>query len=766
MRTRLGARLVGPVQGVGFRPFARGLARARGVAGWARNEGGTVRVEVEADEAEARSFLEALAAEGPGGAASIRDVSRLAPLGDQGFALLESAEGAGGVPAIPPDLAPCPGCLAEVEGDGRRAGYPFTSCTRCGPRWSVARSAPWDRARTAMAPWTPCAACRAEHAPGARGDRREHAETLACPACGPTLWLERAGGASGGGGERLADGPRALDAAAEALRGGAIVALAGVGGWQLAVDAGDDAAVRRLRARKGREAKPFAVLFGSLGDVERVAVTTPDERALLASAAAPIVLVRRRDDDGALAPAVAPGLRTVGAMLPASPLHALLVARAGGPLVCTSGNLAGEPLAVEPGEARARLGPVADLLLGHDRAIVRPLDDSVLRASPRGPIALRRARGFAPRALPRGEAGPVVLALGAHLKATVTLGFAGEWWVSEHVGDLDGPAARARLARTAREQLAWAGVRPDAIACDLHPEAGAALVAEVMAEELGVPLVRVGHHAAHVAAVAAEHALTGPVLGFAWDGFGLGEDGGLWGGETIALDGPHARRVAHLRPFPLPGGEAAHREPRRAALGLLWAAGLGTDALAERFEPGARERLVRALDRGVRAPPTSSVGRLFDAVAALLGLPRRAPGDAPAARCFEGEAAQALEELARGSPAHGLPLPWSGAVLDWGPLVRAVVAARGEVPAGALAAGLHAALAGAVGAAVSPGADVVLSGGCFQNALLAGWAADAIERAGARPWLARALPPGDGGLSLGQALLASRRLSSVSRGPG
>jgi hydrogenase maturation protein HypF len=777
---RIALVVVGTVQGVGFRPFVQREALARGLAGFVRNSPRGVQIEAQGEPAALDAFARAVIA-GPGAGATVERAAELPPRAARGFAIAPSEAGgaaAGPRASLPPDLAPCAACRAEVAGAGRRRRYPFTSCTRCGPRGSIALRAPWDRAATTMAAFAPCAACAAEY--GDLTDHRCHAQTIACPRCGPRLWLEAAGA-------RVAEGEAALAAAAEALRGGRIVALKGVGGWQLVADATAAAAIAELRRRKHREARPFAVLFADLDAVARACDVTAAERAALADPAAPIVLVRTRAG-APLAAEVAPGGRLTGAMLPASPLHALLAEDAGRPLVCTSGNLAGEPLCTGDDDARRRLAPLADLLLGHDRPIARPLDDSVVRVTARGRVLVRRARGYAPRPLPRREPGPVVLALGAHLKATVALALADEIWLSAHVGDLEAPEAIDRHERTARELLAAAGVRPDVIACDLHPALASTALAERLARETGAALARIPHHAAHVAAVAAEHAVGHAIghaahhaaeheaghavgrslLGLAWDGMGLGEDGALWGGEAILLDGPRATRVAHLRPFALPGGEAAIREPRRAALGLLAAAGLPRDAAAAWFAPAELAVVEAALARGVNAPLTTSAGRLFDAIAALAGLRGRSR--------FEAEAAIALEAAALDEPldAEPYPMPLVDAaapprVVDWAPAAAAILAdVAAGVPAARIAARFHAALAeAAVAIARAAGAaEVALAGGCFQNARLAAAVTDRLAAAGVTAWMPRELPPGDGGLAVGQALLAARRWPDVPRSSG
>lgn len=749
---RLRVELRGVVQGVGFRPFARRLAQRFGISGQIRNNGLGVLLEIEGHVAALERYLAALSADAPGGGATIRRREPLPLHGGDSFSILESEVGGLAAPSIPPDRAACEACMAEVLGQGRRARYPFTSCTACGPRWSIARASPWDRERTTMAGFSLCAACAAEQEDPQ--DRRAHAQTLACPACGPALWLEAPEA-------ETRHSVAAFERAVALLREGAIVALKGVGGWQLLCDATNEQAVARLRQRKAREARPLAVLFATVDAIERCAIASPAERAALLDPAAPIVLLRAQREPP-LSPSVAPGSRLVGAMLPASPLHRLIAEAVAKPLVCTSGNRSDEPLATDDDDARARLGTIADALLGHDRAIERPLDDSVVRLAGDHRIVARRARGLVPRALARREPGPIVLALGAQLKSTVALALPDEILLSAHGGDLGSPLAIDRLEVTARALLAWSGVRPDVLACDRHPDYASTRLAERLAAELGVPIVRVQHHAAHVGAVIAERGLVGPVLGFAWDGSGLGDDGSVWGGEALLLDGAEVTRVAQLRSFALPGGDAAARDGRRAALGALLEAGLDLGPVAALFEGSELALLVRASERGVNSPRCSSLGRLFDAVAALTGVCARSR--------FEGEAAMALEQAALDEPLgvepYALPClgegPW---ILDWAPMLGAIVRdVAGGAPTSRIAARFHAALAHAARAVVTRARlqPVVLSGGCFQNARLFEETRSLLLQAGESPctvgWPGE-LPPGDGAIAVGQALLAARRSS-------
>jgi hydrogenase maturation protein HypF len=729
----------GVVQGVGFRPFVYRIATRWRVAGWVLNRPDGVELEAEGPEPAILGFLAALEAEPPAPARiQAVTVTALADTGAAGFSIRASAAAGETRPWLPADLAMCALCARDLRTPGnRRHRYPFTNCSQCGPRYSIIASLPYDRPRTSMAGFGLCPDCLREYQDPL--DRRFHAQPVACPVCGP----------------RLA-GAEPLQAAAEALRSGAILALKGLGGYQLLVDATQPAAVARLRARKGRDAKPFAVMFRSLARIRQACRVRPAEAALLAGPEAPIVLLRRRPG-AALAAAVAPSNPWLGAFLPYTPLHALLLAAVDRPLVCTSGNLAQEPICFEDADAMQRLGPIADRFLVHDRPILRPVDDSVLRLDSHGPTMLRRARGFAPLALPLAVAAPVpVLALGAQQKSTLCLLARGEALVSQHLGDLHSVAGAALLERTAEDFLRLFDLNPGRLACDLHPDYASTALAQRLAQTWGLPLVRVQHHHAHVAAVCAELGLDGPVLGLAWDGIGLGGDGSLWGGEALEVAGPAWRRRAHLRPFPLPGGEAAVRDPRRCALGLLWAAfGPGAlELLGDRLPAGQGRVLAAMLERGLNCPPCSSVGRLFDAVAALLGL-ATGPG-------FEGQAAMAVEFAARdgrGSYPWGLAVDaQSTLVADPAPLLQALLQdCRRGIPAPVCAQRFHRSLADLAVAMARHGGreQVVLAGGCFQNGLLVRLVLERLRRDGFRPLSPARFPPNDGAIALGQAWIAA-----------
>ncbi len=755
---RLAVHVQGIVQGVGFRPFVYDAATTRGLSGWVQNRTDGLRLEVQGPEDAVRDFLAALRRDPPPSARVERiDAAEITPERDDGFSIVASATGAAAAPTLPADQATCVECMAEVASPGaRRHRYPFTNCTRCGPRYTIIEALPYDRPRTTMRHFSLCPACAAEYAEPS--DRRFHAQPIACPACGPTLRLLSAAG------NELAGADAALEAAAAAARSGRVLAVKGIGGFHLLVDATDPAAVTLLRRRKGREEKPFAVMFPSVEAVRSACVLSPLEAEVLASPAAPIVLLRRRAGSAArlpIADAVAPRNPRLGVLLPYTPLHRLLLDAVGRPLVCTSGNLSEEPMCTDDREALSRLGGVADRFLVHDRPIVRPVDDSVLQVSPRGSQLLRRARGFAPlpmarRGRARGE--PCVLALGAQLKSTIALARGGQVMVSQHLGDLSAVEGVQLLERTVADLLRFFDARPELLACDLHPDYAATRLAERLAGEWKVPLERVQHHHAHVAACMAEYGLSGPVLGLAWDGAGLGTDGTLWGGEALVVDGASFKRVAHVRRFSLPGGERALREPRRAALGLLYEifAGESVAHLGEALPAPQARVLLSMLEQRVQTVSTSSMGRLFDAVAALTGV-RREVG-------FEGQAAMELEfaaERVDDEGAYPFPLrPGDPAIADWEPLVRALLRERhAGVPAELMAARFHNALAALAEAiACRAGLEhVALTGGCFQNGHLVSAVYARLAARGFDVHLPCAYPPNDGGISLGQALVATRR---------
>lgn len=738
-------RVRGQVQGVGFRPFVWSLAQRLGVSGEVLNDAEGVLILAHGRDLDA--FERALAAEAPP-LAEVQAVESAPHVFDRPpdeFRIVASAGGTADT-GVTPDAATCPACLAEIRDPAqRRHGYAFTNCTHCGPRFTILDRLPYDRAQTSMRAFEMCPACRAEYDDPA--DRRFHAQPIACPACGPRPWLEVDGA------ERPGD---PIAQAAEMLRAGAILAVKGLGGFHLACDALNGAAVRHLRERKRRPAKPFA-LMGDMAMIRAHAALSPEAEARLADPAAPILLLPAR---GAPLPeAVAPGQDSLGWMLPYTPLHHLLLDAFGGPLVMTSGNLSGQPQVIGNDEARAKLARFVDGFLMHDRDILRRLDDSVERLTPQGPMILRRARGRVPGTLPLPpgfEDAPQVLAFGGQLKSAICLTKSGRALLSHHLGDLDDRLCFDEFRKADADYAALFDHRPEIFACDLHPNYRASQHARARAGDAA--LIRVQHHHAHLAACMAENAWPrdgGPVAGIVLDGLGLGTDGTIWGGEILLGDYTGFRRAAHLAPAPLIGGDAAQREPWRNLLARLDAAGL--EALADEIFAGRDLSLPRAAAaRGVNAPPSSSAGRLFDAFAAALGL-------VAGAQSYEGEAAMRMEALARRAPealARPYPFDAAGEALDPAPMFRAWGRDRaaGVSPA-IMAARFHAGLAEAfcapARALVEGGAAraVALSGGCFQNATLLDLCARRLE--GLPLLIHRKVPANDGGLALGQALIAA-----------
>jgi len=746
--------LRGTVQGVGFRPFVYRLAMDVGIAGRVRNDASGVTIEAFAPGPALDEFERRLRTDRPP-AAVIDELTAIAIPAEPApaFEIVESGGAAERRVAIPPDLATCDECRREVmDPSNRRHGYPFTNCTSCGPRFTIALSVPYDRPATTMASFTLCPACAREYADPR--DRRFHAQPNACPVCGPRLTVRDRTGTP-----VPTDDPVAL--VGRELAAGRIAAVKGIGGYHLACDATSEAAVALLRLRKRREEKPLAVMVADLGEADAVAEVGPEEAALLDSVERPIVLVRRRRD-APLAEGIAPGSPLVGLMLPYAPLHHLLLAAAERPLVMTSGNLSDEPIAFEDLDALARLGDVADLFLVHDRPIASRCDDSVARVVAGRPLVMRRSRGFVPRpVVTRRRFRRPVLAVGAQLKNTFCLARGDEATLGPHVGDLDNLETYASFEAAVARLEAFLALRPEAIACDLHPLYLSTRYARERASSLGVPLVEVQHHHAHAASAMAEHGLEGPVLALAWDGTGLGTDGAAWGGELLLAESARFERLATFRPLPLAGGDRAIRQPWRVALAALLDAFDGKpplDALPLfREVPDAEiETVTRMIAAGVNVPLAHGAGRAFDAAGALaLGL-----GESR----FEGQVAIALDACADPFvPGHyPFELDRSGpvAALDLRPLWRALAAdvAAGR-PAGALSARFHAALVRGAAALVRNAArttgklPVVLTGGCFQNARLA--EGILAELGGEfRIHLHGRVPPGDGGIALGQAFVA------------
>ena len=744
-------RLRGRIQGVGFRPFTVRLAKRHDVRGWVRNVGGEVEIHAEGRPEPLARFVAGLTAEAPQLARpDAPQVSAATVEHHEDFRILDSGmagQASHNRIVVPPDHFVCPDCLAEMaDPQARRYRYPFTNCTQCGPRYTIIDRLPYDRPNTAMAGFELCADCRAEYDDPA--DRRFHAQPLACPRCGPTLeYLE----CHQPGRAVLRDNEAALAACVESLRNGLIVAVKGVGGYHLLCDARSDAVVARLRARKRRPAKPFAVMLSeAMLEAGDIAAPTPEEGALLRSAQRPIVLAAKKAGS-ALAAAIAPGLGEVGLLLPYSPLHHLLVQAFDGPLVATSANISGEPVLTDAASVEQRLGDVADAFLHHDRPIRRPADDSVFRTVGGTPRPIRLGRGHAPLEFPLRRPVPSpLLAVGADLKNTVALAIDDRVIVSPHQGDLGSLRGLQVFAQVIDDLCRMRAVEPEMLVCDAHP----GYFSTRWASARNRPLLRVGHHAAHASAVYAEAPGGGPMLVFTWDGLGWGDDQTLWGGEAL-LGTPGAwRRVASLRPFRLIGGDRASRDSWRCALALCLEAGVDWHD-----KPAMADLAIAAWEKRVNSPQTSSVGRLFDAAAALIGVTRE--------QSYEGEAAMRLEALATGkSNSDALPLNKDGALwrADWAPLLPLLMSEE-RSPA-ERAALLHATLAAtlreqAVKLREESGvARVGLAGGVFQNRVLVEHVLRELAAAGFTAFLPERLPVNDAAIAFGQIVEAQARLSA------
>jgi hydrogenase maturation protein HypF len=753
---RLKVTIRGAVQGVGFRPFLYRLATELELNGWVNNTARGVFVEVEGARATLERFLLRVEREKP----AISFIQSLEssfadPAGYVGFEIRKSEDGEK-CALVMPDIASCPECLREVfDPRNRRFGYPFTNCTNCGPRYTIIESLPYDRPHTTMKKFSMCAECAREY--GDPANRRFHAQPNACPECGPQLELWNMAGTV------LARRGPALDGASGALREGSIVGVKGLGGFHLMVDARNEDAVRRLRERKHREEKPFALMFPAEEDVLRECEVGPLEMRLLRSPESPIVLLRRKTSGSStLAPSVAPGNPMLGVMLGYMPLHHLLMRTLGFAVIATSGNLSDEPICTDEREAVERLHEIADLLLVHDRPILRHVDDSIVRIMAGREMVMRRARGFAPLPVLLEEEMPTLLGVGAHQKNAVALSVGRQVFLSQHIGDLKTEPASLAFERVVESLEGLYDAKPETVACDLHPN----YISTGYANRVFREPVRVQHHYAHVLACMAENAVKAPALGVAWDGSGWGPDGTVWGGEFLKIDEYGYTRVARLRPLRLAGSERAVREPRRCGLSVLSEA-LGEEIFArEELHPVgafavAERRIVAAMLRqGLNSPWTSSAGRLFDAMASLIGVRQISR--------YEGQAAMELEWLAAQSTESGAydfsitpPADEVPAELDWAPMVRAVVAevARRGKPE-AMARKFHNTLAEMIARVVSnhAGMPVALSGGCFQNRLLTELTLARLEAGGVKVYWHQRVPPNDGGIALGQVVAAARKL--------
>jgi hydrogenase maturation protein HypF len=798
---RLRVEIHGAVQGVGFRPFVYRLATEQALTGWVINDTRGVFIEVEGPQPELARFLKRLPAEQPPRAIiHSLEAAWLEPAGYEHFEIRHSdAQGAKTVLVLP-DIATCADCLGEVlDPADRRHRYPFTNCTNCGPRFTIIQALPYDRPNTTMRQFVLCPECQTEYQDPL--DRRFHAQPNACPVCGPRLTLYgRQQTTAGGRWSAVAEGNDALHRTAHALRAGQVAAVKGLGGFHLMLDARNVDAIARLRERKPRRDKPFALMARDLDQAKALCEIPPQAEELLTSAESPIVLLRRRAE-APVAENVAPGNPTLGVMLPYTPLHHLLLRELDFPVIATSGNLTDEPICTDENEAIQRLGHIADLFLVHDRPIARHVDDSVAWVVGGEARLLRRARGYAPLPVLVSRPIPAILAVGAHLKNTVALSVDRQVFISQHIGDLETAEAMNAFERVIADFLRLYEATPVAIAHDMHPDYLSTRWAQegrletrpertrrirggrFLDDQSPISLIAVQHHHAHLASCLAENGVEGPALGVTWDGTGYGTDGTVWGGEFLLGDAADFTRVAHLRPFRLPGGDAAIKEPRRVALATLWE--LYGDTVSDwedlapvkALSPAERRVLVQMLEGGLNAPVTTSAGRLFDAVAALLDLHQDVT--------FEGQAAMALEFVADPTVGDAYPLPVTttkdegqspgdqnhpssfvilrplSLVLDWGPLIEAVLEDLQQgVKPGIIAGRFHNALAEAILAVAQAVGHrrVALTGGCFQNRFLTERATRRLSEAGFEVLLHHQVPPNDGGISLGQVAVAAARL--------
>lgn len=746
---RLCIQIQGAVQGVGFRPFIYRLATGLGLNGWVKNDTQGVIIVAEGMVVNLQQFLERIEAEKPPHAILNRLVAIWDdPVGYTDFVIRPSDDSGAKTAFILPDLAICPHCLAELfDPEDRRYQYPFINCTHCGPRFTIIQDLPYDRPSTSMTTFQMCPDCQAEYDDPT--DRRFHAQPNACPTCGPQLALWTPNG------KTLATRHAALLGAVAALRKGQIVAVKGLSGFHLMAVAHNGAAIRQLRACKHRPDKPFALMYPSLTAIEADCFVSVQEADVLMSAAAPIVLLRKRATVG-VCDEVAPQTPDLGVMLPYTPLHHLLLHELGCAVVATSGNLTDEPICIDEAEALKRLRGVADVFLVHDRPILRHADDSIVRVVADDVQILRRARGYTPLPIHIDYPVPPAISVGAHQKSTVAIAHGQDIFLSQHVGDLETVLSTEAFEQTLQDLLRLYDLKPDVVVCDKHPDYHSTRFAEAY----GLPVVQIQHHVAHVLACMAENGVCAPVLGVAWDGTGYGDDGTIWGGEFFYVDDHAEHRVAHLRTFPLPGGDVAVREPRRSALGLRFAlqgeVTVADAALAQgSFLPNQLPILQTMLQKGLNAPVTSSIGRFFDAVAALIGLCQ--------VTSYEGQAAMRLE--ASITPAIEDHYPFAIRqdqllVLDWEPVINGIVDdLLKETGQGIIAAKFHNTMAEMI-VAVAQRANVrrvILSGGCFQNRYLTERAISRLRADGFIPYWHHQVPPNDGGIALGQMIALARK---------
>lgn len=776
--THLHIEIQGAVQGVGFRPFIYRLATELGLVGWVNNSAQGVLIEVEGMRSQLDTFLHRIDPEKPPRSfIQHLESAFLEPVGYSSFEIRDSVAGEK-TALVLPDIATCPDCLSEIfDSSNRRYRYPFTNCTNCGPRFSIIEALPYDRPNTTMQHFGLCEQCQTEYDNPL--DRRFHAQPNACPQCGPhlELWDRK--------GQVLASHDQALQMTADVIREGKIVAVKGLGGFHLMVDARNEEAVQRLRLVKHREEKPFALLYPSLELIKVHCVVSELEEQLLRSPESPIVLLTRKTRNVKFetsllpAPAVAPNNPYWGIMLPYTPLHHLLMAELGFPVVATSGNRSDEPICIDQHEAIQRLQDMADLFLVHNRPIICPVDDSVVRVMAGQAMVLRRARGYAPLPVCLPVSPPLpLLAVGAQLKNTIAFSVNQQVFVSQHLGDLDTvPAFDVFQQTIARFQQLYE-LHSAAVVCDLHPDYRSTQFAQELSQKFTqhsiIPVIPVQHHYAHVLSCMAEHQLEGTALGIAWDGTGYGLDGTIWGGEFLQITQTSFNRVAHLRTFGLPGGETAIKQPRRSAIGLLYEL-FGEElfqmqslAPIQAF-PGQEQQILHTmLKQKVNTPVTSSMGRLFDVVAAMIGLRQQTQ--------FEGQAAMELEfaiGTAQTDESYSFDILESSSelpsslIVDWEAMIKEIlVDMKDRIPIDKISAKFHNTLVEMIVILAKRVGEqrVILTGGCFQNKYLAERAIQRLKTEDFCPYWHQQIPPNDGGIALGQIMAALRALSGGKNG--
>lgn len=756
MKTRIHIVIRGAVQGVGFRPFIYKLAREIGLSGFVLNSPAGVIIETEGEKKLLDRFVLSIQSKKPPRAIiQSLEFSFLDPVDFKGFEIRESESNGKRSAFILPDMAVCDECLREMfDPDNRRYQYPFINCTHCGPRFSIIESLPYDRPNTSMKKFIMCHACRSEYEDPL--DRRFHAQPIACPDCGPHIevWDK----------ERniLADRIHALEFTTDAIRNGYIIALKGIGGYQLVCRADDDRVIMSLRERKHREEKPFAVMFPSLDSTRHHCEVPEFEERLLRSTESPIVLLERKENvkGSKVSGAIAPGNPYIGAMLPYSPFHHLLMRELDFPIIATSGNLSEEPMAIDEDGALEKLQRIADYFLVHNRPIVRHVDDSIVRVIMGREMVMRRARGYAPLPISipdlKREHRPSVLAVGGHLKNSIAVSVGENIFVSQHIGDLSTHEAHTTFCKVVQDFRQLYNIEAETVVCDKHPEYLSTKFAKTLTE---IP-IEVQHHEAHIAACRMENQITGPALGVSWDGTGYGHDGTIWGGEFFVSDDNGFQHVAQLRQFRLPGGEKAVKEPRRCAAGILfeiYGEQLFTEypELPNNFSSEEIGIIHKMLSKNINSPVTSSAGRLFDAVASLIGLRQQTN--------FEGQSAMTLEFAADSAISGTFDFELRRSeklILDWEPMISEILSElRRKVPVSILAAKFHNTLAEIiVQVAKTIGeSKVILSGGCFQNAFLLERTVHRLHTQNFKAYWNQRIPTNDGGIAVGQVAMAMQK---------